>query len=519
MKINAIFLILLFQSITLFSDVKFNLTYADEPETGFHIRPEAQAALEEVTQLIGSNWLKHHEATINLKVISQEESIINTLATMRNSYTNIDEIKYTNILKKIIFNQNNEREKFDSTIEVNFHFSKNYNFNNTITPDQLNFKLILIHEITHGLGISSHVGCSAEIIKPIAEDIFDDFIEQLWLYGINEIQGNPQDINQNKNLIEKLNPISLTNDYLDQYILKEAHSPIDIIKANLLLEFKQAIITNTPIAAASCPSFDQLSNSLNSKNITLSEFIFWDQDETFATNLMLLGLQLIQDPNSQPDISKIQKDFITLNLLHDGLLTQDTEENPDQENLNIFLKEIFSLAIGYIENGIINNSKIQQINDLAKDVLAPVSFQDLEETLEKKLSHTNPEKNKYNYIPLFLEQFITYKDNKPLIDKTFNKKNILEYCLLTPDHENRQLYFNGPNTLKYLSTPIPLEKSDPSHISSDKQSIMNRGLDQYPQLHEWDDATTAILLDLGYKVDNYWTRLWASQETATKEDL
>lgn len=34
---------------------------------------------------------------------------------------------------------------------------------------------------------------------------------------------------------------------------------------------------------------------------------------------------------------------------------------------------------------------------------------------------------------------------------------------------------------------------------------------------EWDAVVTAIMLDLGYKVDNYWTRQWGLVNPDVKE--
>lgn len=42
---------------------------------------------------------------------------------------------------------------------------------------------------------------------------------------------------------------------------------------------------------------------------------------------------------------------------------------------------------------------------------------------------------------------------------------------------------------------------------------MNPSLSKQTQkFHEWDAFVTAILLDLGYTIDNHWTRIWNVSE-------
>jgi hypothetical protein len=62
--IKLIPVVLLFQNLNLFGVVEFEFLYADKPGSGFHIKPEAKRDLEEVGQMIGSQWLKHHDAKI-----------------------------------------------------------------------------------------------------------------------------------------------------------------------------------------------------------------------------------------------------------------------------------------------------------------------------------------------------------------------------------------------------------------------------------------------------------------------
>ncbi|PWU04326.1 MAG: hypothetical protein C5B43_04810, partial [Verrucomicrobia bacterium] len=154
--VQSIIGILLLQSLTLFGDVKFNFIYADEPGTGFHIRPEAKSDLEKVGRLIGRKWLKHHNANIVIKVISEKDAHKSYLANARcASYldNNKNGFHHSYLGKKIILGKNNNDKEFDGILNVNFH--RSFGFGNKVKLHQFDFQAILIHEITHLLGFQS----------------------------------------------------------------------------------------------------------------------------------------------------------------------------------------------------------------------------------------------------------------------------------------------------------------------------------------------------------------------------
>lgn len=524
--IKSIIGILLLQTLSLFGDVKFDFVYVDEPGTGFHTRPEAKAALEEVGRLIGSNWLKRHNAKIIMTVISEEnagEPYLADVHPVEHLHDIYNDFQRYALVSKIIFDEADYNMPFDAVVRVNFHHP--YSFGDKINANQFDFKSTLIHEITHALGFhSSSFQCPEN--EELLGDHLNDFVKKLFIYGINSIEGKADGKTLRK-LVKKLDLLESANGDIDAQILNKAHSPLEVLQMGLVLEFKQALKNNTPLTVRS-ELYHQFSNNLAQKGMTIQEFIKFNNDQSYHLFMskILLGFQdLSENTSDRINEKSLREVLITYDLLHNGFKDYVTHrfntfindlEEEEEQNLVTCLKDIILFYAQYLTTGTIDVKELKRINALINH-----NEIDVEEVASEILKQVNEYKSleadiKSTEAYTFFDQFVTEKNGKKFFEGKVDDK-ITKSCFLKDGHREKQLYFSGPNALKYIGSAIPLNGMDASHISDERASIMNSAADFGIQSREWDADTTAIMLDLGYNVDNHWTRLWEHGKSEVKE--
>lgn len=511
--IQSIIGLFLLLTLNLLGDIKFNFIYDDEPGTGFHTRPKAKADLEKVGQLIGSNWLKHHNANIVIKVLSEENDSQTYLASAI-SVSYLDRIKngfhHSYLGKKILLGEQNEDKEFDAILKVNFRHS--YGFGDKIKSHQFDFKAVLIHEITHLLGFASSSKCPASN-EELLDDNLDDFINKLFIYGINATQ-RKVDSKVFHKLVKKLKFLKSTDIDINSYILEHAYSPLEKLKMNLVLKFKRALEKGSSIKVRS-KLLNKFSNKLSQKGMSIQSFIKFEKDTELFMLEMAQEVQKLLNNTSDPlKEKKLREILLTFDFLHDGFndyvmhnYERLIKRHPELKRVFSCLQAILIFYGQYLTTGTTDDA-VERIKNIISLKLDPLGLS-LEE-LCHSLTSANSVKSH-----TFFDQFIISENGKKFFDKKVDKKYI-KACLLEDGESGKQLYFSGPNTLKYIGFEIPLYGMDASH-TLDMTSIMSPSLNLGLQSLEWDDQVTAIMLDLGYNVDNYWTRLWNYKKSKTKK--
>lgn len=527
--INSVIGVFLLQTFSLFGDVTFEFIYEDKPETGFHSRPEAKAALEEVGRLIGSDWLKRHDANIVIKVSSVEEpeaSYFAYYSELLGNKKNINEFHRSNAEKKIILGQKNEN-KYDVSIVVNFGHP--FSFGDEINPSQYDFKSILIHEITHALGFTSPF-----FICPVSDEArlaADDYLHYLLIFGKKQIEGEAESI---ESYIKKLAPLFekqniVTGDYamdVDRFIYNKfanASSKLEALYTYLLFCFKVSLDNSSRPFTSHKELFEAFSDHLARKGMTIQEFIQFDHDNGAFLPRMVLGFQKLAENISDPlEEEKLRETLLTYDLLHDDfgayVIKKLNKSLIDPQLADTFQQIIFFYT-RYLITGEIDHEELKKINELRVNLaLDNLSIDQIVYLMvAPKLIHS------------YFNQFVVTKDGKKFFEGKLGD-NIRKTCF--SKEANKQLFFSGPNTLKYIGSAIPLNHNDTGHISYEISSIMNPAAFTTASINpsgkwrqwdkrEWDASTTAIMLDLGYNIDNYWTRLWghgkSEEKSATKE--
>ncbi len=238
----------LLQTLTLLGNVSFEFVYADEPGTGFHAKPKAQAVLKQLGEEIGGEWLKNHNALIKIKVVSKKDKSRGACIAMTQEYDNKEKYKrnlinfdYSSIQRKIILGEKQSPREFDGVIEVNF--AHKFSYGDHVHSDRLDFKEVMLHEITHLLGIASNAQTYLEFNGAHLRNNVNNFIKELFVYSINEIEGVPQSFSLDS-LKEDL--IFFKNSHIDirDNISELLSLPKEIrdLKEDLFLEFKKEYV-------------------------------------------------------------------------------------------------------------------------------------------------------------------------------------------------------------------------------------------------------------------------------------
>ena len=516
--IKPILILILLQTLNLLADVKFDFTYADPPGTGFHAKPEAKAALEEVAATIGSHWLKYHNANLKIKITSSEEDNIKhstdsfKVSLSKNSR---NRFLYSSQEKIILpISAGNPSDIFDGEICISFAYP--FSFSDQINENEFDFKALMIQKITQILGFGSLTVLNDQLMKNINEQ----FIRRLFIYGYNEIKGSKQEINLNS-IINSLNFFNSHNIDIEEYIQKNASSPIGKIYSDLIIRFKSAIVNNTAFDVHA-NLMDELSNQLNKYELTIEDIIDFKyenlNDLTFE--MLKLGMQKISDITTELSTeNKIRKKFFAFFVLNENNYFSHFKDIIDSVSSETAIREYLKIIIDFVSEYFTDDSlsvdhEIALAEDFIDDVLdengIKKSYAELLEQFEILLD-TPP----VNY-SLF-DKFLTYKNGQRL----FNKGKTLK-TLLSDFNEHIQethLYFSGPYTKQYLNSPIKLEKKTLTFLANEN-SIMSPFYDKKGlKARTWDKRVTAVMLDLGYNVNNRWTQLWNIQDREKEFDL
>ena len=478
LKIIKFFAILpLLQTIHLFADVKFNFTYADRPGQGFHVRPEAKAALEEIAHTIGTNWLKHHHSNIFIQVISKENkcdacdntSYINHLNNQSSS------VHHSSIQQKILKSQTFQDKIFDDILFVDFSCS--YSFNDVVNENQCDFKALMLHKMTQLLGFSSSIPNNPISLKKS----INNFIKKVFYYCFNNSSDSKLD-----ELIQDMNFFQSINFNFDEYIFQQASSSFEILQAEFIVAFKNDIINNIPVDKARYPLYYKIIvDSLECINSNIEEFLAlnYNDPKELIAQMLQFGLEKISGPvSSTLDIVKLKKNFLifySLNQQDDNYarhLEDFIATVPLPEPYLECLEKIIQFSSQhFIEK--MDDKKISQLRSEIADTSLWASI-----TLESLISLYHKKTMEVSFT--YFDQFIINQNNERL----FNKRK-----KLTTNHSS--LFFKGPKVLQYLCKPIPLQSSNPGYILPEEKSLMNVFNKKGLQLHHWDEYTTAILLD------------------------
>lgn len=503
--IQSIMVLVLFKASCLFGEVRFEFVYADKAGTGFHLRPEAKKVLKEVGELIGGKWLKQHNAHIVVNVISKENlngeeveylAKVNPVEYKDGTENNF---QHSFLGKKIILGQKNNGPKFDTHLTVNFE--PKYSFVDVVNSDEYDFKSVIIHELTHSLGFKSKdtKSCPTTIEEAMAHKV-EEFMQKLFRFGINEIERKTQTITANELAKELTFYESMDIDVETMMWQRiKLNSSLNKYEVLLNLAFKEGIQTKIP-SARGLELHRELSEFLVENGMTMEEFIMYQFE---GMNLMFevfeLGVKQLMnkvfDANKEAKLKRYFKLRLQFNESFEtkGYLFDDKIDT---------LFEVLLFCEKYFKGGSISKKeKTRLINLIKKHALS------LGMTIEEYSQFIlNTRKRDMGYT--YFDQFVVTYRGERFFDQQMDK-HIIDYCFPKKGVKHEVLYFNGPKVLKYIGKPIPLNGLDVSHISMRGKSIMNANLGGYGlKSREWDAQTTAIMLELGYKIDNDWTRLW-----------
>lgn len=515
--VHSIVMLILFKISNIFGSVKFDFIYVDKPGKGFHARPEAKKVLEDVGHLIGGNWLKQHNARIIVKVLSKEninDEEITYLAKVNpvEYKTNPGKkFQHTYVAKKIILNQKNNDKQFDTHLTVNF--KPKYSFKDVVQPDEYDFKSVIIHELTHSLGFrSKYTQDCPDTLEEAMEDEIEAFLQKLFQFGINEIEEKSQIISANQ-LKNELSFYQTINIDIDEIIWQriDPNSSLDKYEALLNLIFKESI--QTKILSEKCLElYGELCKILAEYGMTMEDFMtFQFQNVNLMFEVFELGVKKLMNQIFDENKEIKLKRFILLKIQINGNLKDSFEikEYLLDDNIST-LCEVLLFCEDYFQGKPIQNKEKIRLANLVKKQAFSLGM-----TIEEYSQFINTNKRDIGHT--HFDRFVVTKSGKLFFDPQLDK-HLIDYCFPKKGTSPEVLYFKGPNVLKYIGKPIPLNGLDVSHISMKENSIMNSNLGGYGlKLREWDAQTTAILLDLGYKVDNHWTGLWMLNKTYLKK--
>lgn len=509
--VKTVLIAFLVQTLNLVAEVTFDFNYSDAPGTGFNARPKAKEALEEVSVTIGKHWLKNHNANIKIKVTSEDnldlasDSFYVSLAN-----TSKKSLLYSSQAK--IFGekiQELDPDSFDGHIHINF--ASPFSFDDNVNENEYDFKSLMMQKITQILGFGSLTLFNDQFMQTIKEE----FIKKLFIYGYNEVSNKPQDIN----LIEILNTLDFFNSQdidVEKLIWENISSSLDKAFAKLLTEFINYIKNDTILDNTITNEF---SKQLAKQDLAIEDIINFAYDE--RNEFITKKLKVFQEKISNKDSNDLNEKELPCDTLIDGdvyfekfkgildeiLLEKSFLE--DLEKIHNFISNFFANEYLRPKNIFLNNETMDKLLNLIKTGAAS-SYEELLDLLglaqdqSQKLGRT------------LFDQFIVYETGH----KVYGRKKILKSLIadfnkhIKEDH----FYFKGDISLKYLDYPIMLEKKSLTYIA-DKNSIMSyfyaqKGL--RPRI--WDESVTAILMDLGYNVNNRWSRLWKSQDAHKEGD-
>lgn len=194
-------------TISVFADVKFEIVYTDKPGEGFHIRPEAQKAVEEATALVFS-WLDH-DANVRIEVKSTIDPDADYFAKAKSHHGTeiiIPGIYHTQLARNILFAGSENDWEYDACVIVNFTKEIEFAYGDEVSNERVDFKAFFIHELTHALGFISWIEADDKEIDP------GSFLEAVYLY----YQGFEGEIKSSKykEIIEKLIESGVTVDFI-----------------------------------------------------------------------------------------------------------------------------------------------------------------------------------------------------------------------------------------------------------------------------------------------------------------
>ncbi len=259
-------------------------------------------------------------------------------------------------------------------------------------------------------------------------------------------------------------------------------------------------------------SFNELNDYLTGKQITFREFIEFDYNvERLVAEMLLLGVKKLSDNPKLPcniDEAILRKNFTVFYRLHKDdnyyltclkkFIAKKYREEKDYAQIS---EIIIEFVAEYLISEDISHEEIIRVSSNVDNLLKPFGIS-LETFSLLVLDCLNIDNLDLSYF----DQFISYKHKKEFFKTDMDA--IKSHSSFLHRRKGKDLFFYGPKTLKHVGSPTNLT-ADGSHIAMKKISVMNSVLEfGVCFAHEWDKRTTAMLLDLGYKVDNYWTRRW-----------
>ena len=155
-KLSFITAFLILSIAIALGDVRFEIAYVDEAGEGFHVRPDAKRSVEESLRLVGS-WLDHNEV-LRVKVSSVEDGEAPYFAFAKSWHdkdAKVPGIYHTLVGRKLLLKEKDCDWYYDAEITVNFAAEDIYAYGDDVKSGEVDFKAIIIHEITHALGFAS----------------------------------------------------------------------------------------------------------------------------------------------------------------------------------------------------------------------------------------------------------------------------------------------------------------------------------------------------------------------------
>lgn len=191
--INFFPFVILCLSITLNGGVEFNFHYVDGPGKGFYDLKNyrAREVLEEAARDLGG-WLDH-DAVIELAVESYTNTQSGVIASASSAMVQSLENGFHRgvVAEKILNNVDQNGLDWDGVVRVNFAHS--FAYGNNIGPKEIDFKGVMLHELTHVLGFVSglkNIKCDNNVYEGFrnAHTYFDSFL--IDVYGNRLIDEN-----------------------------------------------------------------------------------------------------------------------------------------------------------------------------------------------------------------------------------------------------------------------------------------------------------------------------------------
>lgn len=141
-------------STSTMAGVFFTFDFTEAP----HFDPTSVASLQAASSRVESLF-SSYTATVNLKVTSSNENS-GTLASAGSAYPPTGTVGFANrgiVGTKILSNGTSDPNgsEFDGEVDVNFYHD--WDFGDTIAPNNYDFQSTMIHELIHAVGFSSSI--------------------------------------------------------------------------------------------------------------------------------------------------------------------------------------------------------------------------------------------------------------------------------------------------------------------------------------------------------------------------